>query len=50
MWSMVGVQLVSGLGLVVMLLLARGALSALLTATNDSESLADVVPWIVAIP
>jgi len=43
-----GLQLVSGLALVAMLLLARGALGALITVTTEGGSIADVIPWIAA--
>src|SRR5262245_5849264 len=43
-----GLQVASGLSLVVVLLLARGALGARLTAANEGGSLADVLPWVAA--
>jgi ATP-binding cassette subfamily B protein len=42
-------QAVSGVGLVLMLLLARGALNALLDAAHSGGSLSDVLPWIAAM-
>ncbi|HEY7226348.1 MAG TPA: ABC transporter ATP-binding protein [Micromonosporaceae bacterium] len=44
-----GLQLVSGVALVVMLLLARGALAAIFVATNEHGSLTDVLPWVAAM-
>ncbi len=42
-------QAVGGVGLVLMLLLARGALNALLDAAHSGGSLSDVLPWIAAM-
>lgn len=44
-----GLQAAGGVALVLMLLLARGALSALFTAINSDGSLGDVLPWIAAM-
>ncbi len=44
-----GLQAIGGVTLVLMLLLARGALNSLLTAINSDGSLSDVLPWIVAM-
>jgi ATP-binding cassette subfamily B protein len=42
-------QAVGGVGIVVLLLLAREAFQALLAAVNDGGTLADVLPWVVAM-
>ena len=44
-----GMQLIGGLGITVQLLLGQRALQALLGATRGSGSVADVLPWAVAV-
>jgi ATP-binding cassette subfamily B protein len=44
-----GLQALSGLGIVVLLLLARGTLSSILEAANSGGSLTDVLPWVAGM-